>query len=250
MKQILIAIVLLVTGHLLFPTNREIIKSGSVEFEKTINMYAVYRKSGESHYESYVNRNPQFLTQKSTLRFNQQGSLFRPHAGEQKAMLNSVVPFPFAGEQNRVYTDFDTDTRTTAKTVFEEEYLIKDSIRKIDWKLTDEFRDIAGFRCRRANALILDSIYVVAFYTDEIHVSGGPDAFSGLPGMILTLALPHDHVIWRATQVTVEDVNIDKAEITLQGKPVSKEEFQGSVMKSLKNINATLRALYIRDFMK
>jgi GLPGLI family protein len=48
---------------------------------------------------------------------------------------------------------------------------------------------IAGFNCRRANAMIMDSIYVVAFYTDEILTTGGPESFSGLPGMILGVAL-------------------------------------------------------------
>lgn len=249
MKQILIAIVFLITSHILFPNKKEIIKSGSVEFEKTINMHALFRKSGESNYESYVNRHPQFLTLKSTLRFNEHESLFSPNEGEKEAMINSMFPFPFAGRQNQVYTDFSADSRTTAKTLFEQNYLIKDSIRQIDWKLTDEFRDIAGFRCRRANALVLDSIYVVAFYTDEIHVPSGPDSFSGLPGMILTLALPHDHVIWRATKVTVEEIHIDDADIPKNGQSVNQKEFETGLIELLKNFNPGLRALYIRDFM-
>ncbi len=57
---------------------------------------------------------------------------------------------------------------------------MQDSTRKITWKITDEMREIAGFSCRRANAIMLDSIYVVAFYTDQIPVSGGPESFSGL----------------------------------------------------------------------
>jgi GLPGLI family protein len=48
----------------------------------------------------------------------------------------------------------------------------------------------------------MDSIYVVAFYTTEIPVSGGPESFSGLPGMILGVALPHENVTWFATKVT------------------------------------------------
>ncbi|MFD2144973.1 GLPGLI family protein [Mucilaginibacter antarcticus] len=84
----------------------------------------------------------------------------------------------------------------------EKTLLVKDTIRKIKWKLTDETQVVAGYPCRRANGLMLDSIYVVAFYTDDIHVSGGPESFNGLPGMILKLALPHDNVSWVATKVT------------------------------------------------
>src|SRR6185437_10397918 len=92
------------------------------------------------------------------------------------------------------------------KTIFDQPFLVKDSLRKIKWKITDENREIAGYNCRRANGLMMDSIYVVAFYTDKIPVSGGPESFSGLPGMILEVALPHENVIWRATKVTEAEI--------------------------------------------
>ena len=34
-----------------------------------------------------------------------------------------------------------------------------------------------------------DTVYVVAFYTEDIPVSGGPEMFGGLPGMILELTV-------------------------------------------------------------
>ena len=92
------------------------------------------------------------------------------------------------------------------KTVFEQTFLVEDTLRRIKWKITDETRPIAGFNCRRANALIMDSICVVAFYTDEILTTGGPESFSGLPGMILGIALPHEHITWFATKV--EDLRV------------------------------------------
>jgi len=47
---------------------------------------------------------------------------------------------------------------------------------------------------------------VVAFYTDKIPVSGGPESFNGLPGMILEVAVPHEHVTWTATKITGGEV--------------------------------------------
>ena len=43
---------------------------------------------------------------------------------------------------------------------------------------------------KKAVAKICDSVVVVAFYTDQILVKGGPESFNGLPGMILGLAIP------------------------------------------------------------
>jgi GLPGLI family protein len=62
----------------------------------------------------------------------------------------------------------------------------------------------------------MDSIYVVAFYTDEILTSGGPESFSGLPGMILGVALPHQHVTWFATKV--ESISVADAQVTAPQK--------------------------------
>ena len=47
---------------------------------------------------------------------------------------------------------------------------------------------------------------MIAFYTDKIPVSGGPECFGGLPRMILQLALPHENVSWIATKV--EDIDL------------------------------------------
>jgi len=90
--------------------------------------------------------------------------------------------------------------------IYVQDLLVQDSLLHIKWKLTGEFRDVAGYSCRWANGLIMDSVYVVAFYTNEIHLSGGPESFNRLPVMILEVFLPHDHVSWTAQKVTAEKI--------------------------------------------
>ena len=96
------------------------------------------------------------------------------------------------------------------KMVYQDELLIVDSVKKITWRLTDETRDVAGYTCRRANGLYMDSISVVAFYTDKIRVSGGPESFSGLPGLILCLVVPHENIRFDATKVNVGSADVAK----------------------------------------
>jgi GLPGLI family protein len=43
---------------------------------------------------------------------------------------------------------------------------------------------------------------VVAFYAEDIHVPGGPESFTGFPGMIVKVSLPHEPVIWVANKVS------------------------------------------------
>ena len=83
----------------------------------------------------------------------------------------------------------------------DDKYTITDTLNNITWRFTDEYRDIAGFECRRVNGATADSLYLVAFYTDQIPVSAGPGLSSGLPGMILGLAIPEMHIQYWATKV-------------------------------------------------
>jgi len=194
--------------------NKKFITSGTIEFERTQNMFAMIKKKvttdhpeNKQYYEQYQKSEPQFLKYQSTLVFNTKNSLFTPIPGK-------PIPWfydePIADQLNIVYSDFSTGMTTTQKEFYERTYLIKDTLRKIKWKITDETRTVAGYTCRRANGLVLDSIYVVAFYAENIHVPGGPESFTGLPGMILKLSLPHEHVSWLATKVTTVAVEEKK----------------------------------------
>ena len=90
----------------------------------------------------------------------------------------------------------------------------------------------------------MDSIYVVAFYTNEIHFSGGPESFNGLPGMILEVFLPHDNVSWTAQKVTAEKISDEKLmPPSAKTKPINHEQLKEWINKSLKIKNSQLREL-------
>lgn len=244
MKTILIIIFILLlsfTGS--FAQRITFITGGSIEFEKSVNTFAIIKKMlGKNpmavdlqRFEQYQKTRPQFKVLKSTLIFGGNRSLFTPTASEVTTFPLFVVPM--TDQNNKVYTDIPAQTNITQKSIYDGTFLVKDSVRKIDWKLTDETREIAGYTCRRANALILDSIYVVAFYTDDIHFSGGPELFSGLPGMILEVALPHDNVIWRATKITTITVPSQTIVPPKKGKTINNKELNELVKAQLKKGN-------------
>lgn len=135
------------------------------------------------------------------LSFDKDKTYYAPGAESPETQtLPNWLQFPAV--DNKVYTDFATAQSISLKDIIGTKYYITDSTRRIHWKITEETKDILGYPCRRANALIMDSVYIVAFYTSQIPVSGGPESISGLPGMILQLALPHEHSVWTATKVT------------------------------------------------
>jgi GLPGLI family protein len=231
LHQITIACLVLI-AQTSIAQNTRFATQGVIEFEKRVNMYAlikeqVKRNPTRSYYvqaeEDYQKKNPQFKILKSSLTFSKDQTLYKPTSEE--LITNSFFDFESANQNNVVATNTAAETSVAQKKVFDETYLLSDSTRKINWKITNEFRNIAGYDCRRANALIMDSIYVVAFYTDEIPISGGPETFTGLPGMILGVALPYEHITWFATAVTDTPVTDEKQlKVPTKGKPVNSKQ--------------------------
>jgi GLPGLI family protein len=222
--------------------NARFTRSGVVEYEKTMNMYAIIQRSINSYNEAYIKtafeeykkNQPQFKKLKSTLTFGDNKTLFVPVVPE-----NPPYRFfgegPMAEQNNTVFNDLAAKKSVSRKKVFEETFLVKDTTRKINWKITSETREIAGYLCRRANALIMDSVYVVAFYTDEIPVSGGPESFTGLPGMILGVALPHENITWFATKVTDKTIPQNAVVPPEKGKAVTNKEFFSTLKSAVKD---------------
>jgi GLPGLI family protein len=237
---------LLLTANFLCAQQARFTLSGSIEFEKTVNMFAIIKKGintntdvmGAQVFDQYKKTQPQFKKLNSTLVFGDNKTLFVPMVKEdgQRKLGDNI---PITTQFNLIYTDLTNLTSVTQKNVYEEIFLVKDSIRKINWKITDEIRVIAGYTCRRANAVVMDSVYVVAFYTNKIPVSGGPESFTGLPGMILGLALPHENVTWFATKVTDETIPINTITPPDKGTLVNNKELYDILKEVMKSRGAT-----------
>lgn len=219
--------------------NTIFLTEGKIEFERKVNLYALLEDNSWSDLEKKTM--PQFKTSYFDLLFTHNKTLYRP--GRENPDNNRLQPQP--AEDNIIYSDLDSARMIAEKKVFEQMFLVEDSVRKIRWKITDETRTIAGLECRRANAVIMDSIFVVAFYTDEIISSGGPESFSGLPGMILEIALPHQHITWIATRV--QAIKVDEGQLTMprKGKKVTNAVLKQTLTESLKDWNKKYARHYI-----
>ncbi|SIT14183.1 GLPGLI family protein [Filimonas lacunae] len=205
--------------------------AGKIEFEKKVNMYAQMEGEDDEWVQVIKKNMSQFRVTYHNLLFNGDSILYTPGRSNPD---NSSMEFAPLGEDNIVFTNLTASQCVSQKKVYDERYLVKDSTRQIAWKLTNETRMIAGFECRRANALIMDSVYVVAFYTDAIIPAGGPESFNGLPGMILGVALPHDHVSWFATKVYAEAVPVKLLQAPAKGKASTNKTMQEELQTTMK----------------
>lgn len=181
-----------------------IIEKAKIEFERQVNIWAGF-PPGE--FADRMKQNtPQYSSSFFTFESDGKKSLYSPAVNKDADTRRGFFMSSPASE-NIVYSDFENQTSVSLKNVFEKTYLIEDSLRNAKWKITNEFRQIAGFNCRRATTIIMDSVFVVAFYSDEIMIPGGPESFNGLPGMIMGLVINRLHTTWYATKVSVTGVN-------------------------------------------
>ncbi|RKS94844.1 GLPGLI family protein [Flavobacterium limicola] len=109
-----------------------------------------------------------------------------------------------ADEENTWFFDFTAQKMNLQKQIVGTNFVITDSIPNIEWKITNERREIAGYNCRKAVGKIFDDVYVFAFYTDDITITGGPCSINGLPGMILGLSIPRLYTSYIATKIDLK----------------------------------------------
>jgi GLPGLI family protein len=228
----------IITACLFFTTslksqNAIFLLQGRIEFERKVNLWAQIDESPEEDSWKEIDKKmtPHFKSSYFDLFFNNEKTLYKP--GRENPDNNKLWQEP--AEDNTVFTNLTDSLSIAQKNVYEQTFLINDSTRKIKWKITDETRNIAGFNCRRANAIVMDSIYVVAYYTDEIITTGGPESFNGLPGMILGLALPHEHITWFATKVYTENITETQIAPPTKGKKTNSKALLTTLLDLMKD---------------
>lgn len=207
---------------------QQFINSGMIEFEVRTNNHKAF---GDGIFaEMFKDKMPQFSTSWYDFTFDNNKSLYKFDRRDEKTKL------PWSrgeDEDNTWFNNYGSGTFVQQKFVFDNTYLLNDSLLKIDWKLVpNETRDIAGFNCRKAVGIIFDSVYVFAFYTDEIMISGGPMGINGLPGMILGITIPRMYTSWIATKLQVNGVNTAIITEPQKGKKKKATELQETVKKA------------------
>lgn len=194
-------------------------KTGVVHYDKTLYLKNVINKQfiqkadagSKVWFDQMATDAPENVVLKKTLKFDGSKTVF------ENVKLENLSPKVSSTIQNLAldlegitYSDLTTKSYKRYNDFFGEKIIIEDSTKAIKWRITDEYRDVAGYTCRRANGLTPDSIYVIGFYTTEIPVSGGPESINGLPGLILGLVVPSHNLSYFASKVELmSTVNYD-----------------------------------------
>jgi len=209
---------------------------GKIEYERKVNVYAQMEEMDDDNewFKSIKSQIPKFNSTYFDLSFDTGRSMYKP--GREVEVTGPMKMFGGGpATENIVFTEFAAKRVTALKTIYEQKFLVQDSTRQIDWVEKDEIRTIANYKCHKAVSRICDSVYVVAFYTEDIAVGGGPEMFSGLPGMILELAIPRLHTTWTATKVELIPQTGADFVAPEKGKKVDEKTLYETVKSSFKD---------------
>lgn len=163
---------------------------------------------------------------------------------------------------------------TVDKEFMGKDFLVKDSLKIYNWQMTGETRQIGGYNCFKAIAIVPTSasdfrnfrmkktdeekkeevkaedkekktnfmdgfempkeITITAWYTPEIPVSQGPEGYWGLPGLILEINDGKTTILCSKIVLNPKD----KVEIKAptNGKEISQKEYDETVMKKMEEL--------------
>ncbi|MGZ8554741.1 MAG: GLPGLI family protein [Chitinophagaceae bacterium] len=231
MKKILLTIMIGSWGIL---NAQQFIESGAIEFEVRTNNHRAMEGEGMWG-EMFKDKIPQFSITYYQYTFNDNKAIYKFDRYDEKSKLPRGFGFESV-EDDVWFNDYTTGTFTNYKYIVDNNYLLAGALMNIDWKLSPtETREIAGFNCRKATGIIFDSVYVFAFYTDEITISGGPMGIHGLPGMILGITIPRMFTSYIATKLQVAGVDVRKIVAPQKGKKKELNELRENLQRVSKN---------------
>lgn len=249
MKKTILAGAALLVVNLLTAQQKE----GKVVYERTIQMQIQIADN-----DQVAHMLPKTRTDKFELNFANNKSLWK-HA-EEEIENNDIsgngmqIKVMTPGQDDIVFNDFDASRKTEQRSMFDKKFIIEDSIKKLNWKITGETKTIAGHLCQQATAQrvsmsmrmninngvmerkeVTDTSNIVAWFTTDIPVPAGPEFQGQLPGLVLALDINNGKMVYVATEVK-EKADIASIKAPTKGEKVTLEEFRKKTAKMMEEM--------------
>lgn len=198
----------------------------------------------------------QYLQKEYTLTFSKTESIYKEVEQLQQGgfpgmdILGTVM-----GTGGVFYKEVKDGRETRQMEFFGKEFLIKDSLKTLDWKLGKESKTIGSYTCFKATAqteVIEKSIStsandeeieeaeekkivtITAWYTPQIPISQGPDDYWGLPGLIMEVN--NGSTVILCSQVVLNPKEKVSIEEPKTGEVVTREEFKEIATKKMEQM--------------
>lgn len=213
-------------------------KTGAIYYTETMKLHL---PEGPDN-ETFRNLMPTSRDMFKVLYYDENQSLFRNEKGKNEDLeirheedgndFEVIMGVP----ETAVYTNSKANQYLQYEEFLGKDFLIVDKLDSRKWKLDTEQKKVLGYACQKAT-LIDTSKNVTAWFTPQIPVSIGPNAFAGLPGVVLALEIDNGKQMLTATKIEElpEGFVFEKPS---KGKKVSRSEFEKIRDEKLKEMGA------------
>lgn len=242
MKRLLIASAILLAVPALAQVNE-----GKIVYERTMQMNIRINDDNPA----LQNMIPRERKDKFELLFTSGKSLWQPVEDDGQSDETAFndgsgmrMVFRMPGSSDIVFHNINDTKKTEQRELADKTYLITDSIRKLSWKVAGETKTILGHNCMKATTQrmqeafrmtmengeakrerVTDTLNIVAWFTNEIPGSFGPDMYQGqLPGTILEIDINNGRSSFKAIEISPK-VEIAKIKEPTKGKKITNDEF-------------------------
>ncbi len=137
----------------------------------------------------------------------------------------AMIMMDFGSQEVNIYSDLVNKKVVEEADIMGKAFLIKDDMKKSEWKMAGESKEILGYPCNKATKKNQDDEDVTAWFTMQIPVSSGPRSAGQLPGMILEMQIGQGMEI-KATKVELGQVQEADLKMPTKGKEVTYEKYE------------------------
>lgn len=244
-------------------------KTSTADFKKRMegnkNMTPDMQKRIEEGMKSMFEKTFILNFDKSASIYKEQEKLDSPSQGGNgmRMMMSSMT-----GGGGTFYKNVKEKVYTVDKDFMGKEFLVKDSLPNLKWKMEGETTVIGGYNCFKATAIVpvnktdfrnlapkkeddkavkptdaakktnlLDNLEmpkettITAWYTPEIPVNQGPENYWGLPGLILEVNDGKTIILCSKVVMNPKEKAVIKA--PSKGKVITQKEFDETVIKKM-----------------
>lgn len=211
---------------------------GVIDYQLKVNMHRNIPKENEG-IKAMI---PEFRISQFQLFFTPDESLFKPleEDNDEEVSDNNGAQIRMRMPQNEVYIKPSEQKIVEQREFLDKKYLVNDTLKAAGWKLGAETKTILGYECRRAiKADTARKQTTVAWYTDKLRPSLGPDRFSSLPGAVLELDINDGERSFTAKKIDLRSLKKGELKIPSAGTVMTGVAFRKMVDEQMKKMGAS-----------
>lgn len=156
--------------------------------------------------------------------------------------------------RGKQYKNVAENSLVQSQEFYGKRFLVKDELQSIDWKMSNETKQIGKYTCFKATAILpstelswynfswsdlsqsvssttekdIKLTQVEAWYTLQIPVKHGPAEFWGLPGLILEVSAGNTTML--CSEIVINPKEREKIEAPEKGKEINKKDYRSTIV--------------------